>query len=338
VAKVLRPIGHDDRLSIIDHLDELRSRLFACVGVLVIAFGICFWQNQALIKVLNRALPHVSTTSGQHGLAAVPDENVAQRAADLQQARLDELQSLSPGASPLTRRVAAEAAAAFRHAAKSLPRTPTAQEKPITIGVGEPFWTTLSVVAYFSLLVSLPFLLWQAYAFVIPALKPNERRVATPLMMIAPLLFLTGVVFAYIVVLPPAIHFLQGYNSNDFDILVQAKAYYTFEILTMLGIGLVFQLPLGLLGLQRIGVITARTLTKNWRYATVIIAVIAAALPGADPVTTALEFLPLILLFLVSIVLLKIADRRTAARDAAEAAANAGPDASAPVGPGRDRT
>ncbi len=99
-------------------------------------------------------------------------------------------------------------------------------------------------------------------------------------MVAAPLLFLTGVAFAYFVVLPPAVHFLQGYNSQNFDILVQAKTYYTFQILTMLGIGLAFQLPLGLLALQRLGAINARTLTRNWRYATVIIAVVAAAMPG----------------------------------------------------------
>jgi sec-independent protein translocase protein TatC len=124
-------------------------------------------------------------------------------------------------------------------------------------------------------------------------------------------------------VLPPAVHFLQGYNHEQFDVLVQAKAYYSFEIVTMLAIGLAFQLPLALLALQRIGVINGRTLTTHWRYATVIIAVIAAAMPGADPVTTGLETLPLVILFLASIVMLKIADRRAAARAAAEAHAEA---------------
>ena len=83
-------------------------------------------------------------------------------------------------------------------------------------------------------------------------------------------------------------------------------------------VGLAFQLPLALLALQRIGVINGSTLTRHWRYATVIIAVIAAAMPGADPVTTGLEALPRVLLYLASIVLLKIADRRDAARAAAE--------------------
>ncbi len=79
-------------------------------------------------------------------------------------------------------------------------------------------------------------------------------------------------------------------------------------------IGLAFQLPLGLLGLQQAGIINGSTLTRHWRYATVIIAVIAAAMPGADPVTTGLETAPLVILFLASIVMLKIVDRRDAAR------------------------
>ena len=209
-------------------------------------------------------------------------------------------------------------------AAKALPTTAPAQEKPITLGVGEPFTTTLTVAAYFALLFALPLLIYEGYAFVIPALNPSERRVATPLMMVAPALFMSGVVFAYLIVLPPAIHFLQGYNHEQFDVLVQAKQYYSFEIVTMLAIGLAFQLPLGLLGLHRIGVINGTTLTRHWRYATVGIAVIAAAMPGADPVTTGLETLPLVILFLASIVMLKIADRRAAARAAAEAQASFG--------------
>ena len=82
----------------------------------------------------------------------------------------------------------------------------------------------------------------------------------------------------------------------------------------MAAIGLAFQLPIGLLGLQRAGIINGSTLTRHWRYATVIIAVIAAAMPGADPVTTALETAPLVILFLASIVMLKIVDRRDAKR------------------------
>ena len=318
MAQVLRPIGHEDRLSIVDHLDELRSRLIICGSVLIVAFGFCFWQNHALLHILNRALPSSSSAAGQHGLAAIPTQAVKERQAFSKAAAAAAALAASSGVSAADQQHYAQLSQAMNEAAKALPSTVPQQEKPITIGVGESFTTTLTVCAYFALLFSLPILIYQGYAFVIPALNSTERRVAFPLMAVAPVLFLIGGLFAYFVVLKPAVHFLQGYNSEQFNILVQAKQFYTFQILTMLGIGLAFQLPLGLLGLHRIGVINGSTLTTHWRYAVVIIAVIAAAMPGADPVTTGLETLPLVVLFLASIVMLKIADRRAAARARAE--------------------
>jgi sec-independent protein translocase protein TatC len=315
--RALRPIGHEDRLSIVDHLDELRSRVFVCLGVLIVAFGICFWQNGPLLDVLNRALPNVSSGSAQNGLSAIPDDAARARKELTSAAAKISAYATSPGVSGNTGDLLA-AAASITQAAKDLPGKTTTKKKPLTIGVGEPFTITITVAAYFALLFTLPLIIYEGYAFVIPALTPQERRVALPVVAVAPALFGIGVAFAYLVVLPPAVHFLQGYNAQRFDVLIQAKAYYTFEIFTMLGIGLAFQLPLGLLALQQLGVINSSTLTRQWRYAVVIIAVIAAAMPGADPVTTGLETLPLVLLYVASIVLLKIVDRRAAARAAAE--------------------
>jgi sec-independent protein translocase protein TatC len=316
MASVLRPIGHDDRLSIVDHLDELRTRLIVCGVALAVAFGVCFWQNHALLKVLNHALPASPKTSANHisGLT-----NGAVRAAREFAATAGNLRALaaSPTQSAGDRALLSSAAGHLATAAKALPQS-APKRLPITIGIGEPFTTTLTVSAYFALLFALPILIYQAYAFILPALNKDERRVALPLMAVAPVLFIGGVFFAYMLVLPPAVRFLQGYNSQSFDILVQAKTYYSFEILTMLGVGLAFQMPIGLLALQRIGAISASTLTRHWRYAVVIIAIIAAALPGVDPVTTALEMVPLLLLYVLSIVMLRIADRRSAARAAAD--------------------
>jgi sec-independent protein translocase protein TatC len=317
MPQVLRPIGHEDRLSIVDHLDELRSRLFVCVAALAVAFGLCYWQNQTLLHVLNRPLPANLLSSGQHGLAAVPDETAKERAGLREMERGAQMLAGAPGQSAAAKAAALVIAQGAAETARYLPKNTSAKEKPITIGVAEPFTITLTVAFYFALVLSLPVLLYEAYAFVIPALTPRERRIAVPGMLAAPLLFTVGAVFAYFVVLTPAIHFLQGYNSSSFDTLVQAKSLYMFEILTMLAVGLAFQLPLGLLALQQAGIISGRTLTRQWRYAAVIIAVIAAALPGPDPVTTALETIPLIVLYLASIVLLRIADRRRAARLAA---------------------
>jgi sec-independent protein translocase protein TatC len=327
--KVLRPIGHEDRLSIVDHLDELRSRLLVCGGIMVVVFCVCFWQNQALIHVLNRALPSESYAASHGGLAAQPTQAAKEHQA---------FQDLASGAAQLGSSLArvhgipasalhalATISTGAAEVARVLPKTASGQEKPFTFGVGESFTTTLMVVGYFTLLITLPVLLYELYAFVIPALKPKERRMAVPVMISAPLLFIAGAAFTYFMVLPPAVHFLQGYNSNQFQIVVQAKTYYKFEMLIMLGIGLAFQVPLVLLALQRVGIIRANTLTGNWRYAVVLIAVIVAALPGVDPVTMTFETLPLVLLYLVSIVLLHVTERRAAKREAAELAASARP-------------
>lgn len=296
----------------VEHLDELRSRLIICLLVLGVAFVGCFVFNHTLISLLNRALPKTP----QHGLAALQKQTAKERRGlDSVERALGQL-AQSTDLSAQDRASFALAQKGIQQTARSLPSSYPTQEKPITIGVGEPFMTTLAVAAYFALLFALPVLIYQIYAFVLPALSPDEKRVALPVMMAAPLLFLLGVLFAYLFVLPPAVHFLQGYNSNEFQILVGAGTYYKFEIFTMLGIGVAFQMPLGLLGLHAVGAVNGTTLTRHWRYAVVGIAVIAAAMPGADPVTTALETAPLVVLYLASIVLLKLADRRAAARAA----------------------
>lgn len=316
MARRLRPISHEDRLSIVDHLDELRTRLFVCVGALLVVFFLCFWQNHTLLNLLNAPLPAATKQAPNH-IGGLTNDSV-KASKDLANAgTLFSQLSQSPGFSPSQSAVIAKIGAEVSAAAKALPQS-TPKNVPITIGVGETFTTTIAVCAYAALLITLPLILYELYAFVIPALNPDERKVATPVILAVPLLFLIGVLFTYVVILPRAIHFLQGYNSDQFNSLVQAKSLYGFEIMTMAGVGLAFQLPLALLGLHRLGVIDGNTLTRNWRYATVIIAVIAAALPGSDPVTTGFETLPLVILFLVSIVMLKIADRRDAARAAAE--------------------
>ncbi len=316
MPRVIRPVGHEERLSVVDHLDELRTRLMVCGAALVVVFAICYWQNHGLLDVLNSPLPAPQKTAANH-LGGLTNDSVKASQDIAASASLFHQLSLSPDLSLPDSALIAAAANRLSAAAKALPQS-TPKNVPITIGVGEPFTTTLTVCLYFALLFTLPLLLYEAYAFVIPALKPQERRVAVPIMLAAPVLFVIGVLFTYLVVLPPAIRFLQGYNSNEFNALVQAKPLYSFEILTMAAVGLAFQLPIGLLGLQRLGVINGSTLTRHWRYATVIIAVIAAAMPGADPVTTLLETAPLVVLFLASIVMLKFTDRRDAKRALSE--------------------
>jgi sec-independent protein translocase protein TatC len=325
MAKRLRPIGHEDRLSIVDHLDELRNRLFVCLAVLAVAFAVCYWQNNRLLNLLNRALPPPSQTGSNKIGGLTRDSRNASK--DLaRSAKSFQALATSSSLSAADRALIAQAANSMALAAKALPQK-NPKNQPITIGVGEAFTTTLTVCFYAAILLTLPLLLYEIYAFVVPALSDTERRVATPIVVAAPALFVAGVVFTYFIVLPAAVKFLQGYNSNQFDNLVQAKPLYSFQVLTMGAIGLAFQMPLALLGLRAVGVINGSTLTRHWRYATVIIAIIAAAMPGADPVTTGLETAPLVILFLASIVLLKLADRRDAKRAAADLISVGPPDA-----------
>jgi sec-independent protein translocase protein TatC len=315
----LRPIGYEDRLSVVDHLDELRSRLFFSVIAVFVVFCFCFWQNHALLGILNNALPHDANSA----LTNTDKQNQAEEQvfaeigadANLITAGLEASKNVSGEAVLGARLLARDASAAPAKLRKIIK---TEKSKPITTGVGEPFTATLTVAAYFALLITLPLILYQVYAFVLPALHPHERRAALPAMIAAPILFIVGVVFTYFEVLPPAIHFLQGYNSNQYYVLVQAGSYYKFEVLLMAGIGLAFEIPLFLLALQRAGVITGDSLTGNWRYAILIIAVAVAALPGVDPVTMTAETVPLVLLYGASIVLLKYMDHRDRKRAAAE--------------------
>jgi sec-independent protein translocase protein TatC len=177
-----------------------------------------------------------------------------------------------------------------------------ASNQPITLGVAEPFTTTLRVSFYAGLLLALPLLLYQAYAFILPAFTPGERRVALPLMLMIPVLFLGGVAFGYYVVLDRAIAFLQNFNDDAFDINVQARDYYGFVIFFVGAIGLLFQVPVGTLAVTRTGLVTTQQLRRNRGYVILGIAVLAAvATPTPDPVTMTLAMGPLVVLFELSI-------------------------------------
>lgn len=313
MATALKPIGHDDRLTIVDHLDELRSRLMICAATLVVIFAVCFWQNHALLNFLNQPLKDSTPTvenpqnNGRIGQVAAAQRKVRDGLA----AGATAFRALQGerAISDQTKAVLGRAVEQMDQAAAALPKT-NPPRVPITTGVGEPFTATLTVVAYFALLFSLPILLYQAYAFILPAFSPQERRVALPMMLMIPLLFVGGVAFGYYLVIPPAISFLQNFNSTDFDVLLQAKDYYRFTAMALLSCGLIFQLPIGLLAVNRVGILSARQLRSSWRYAIVAIAVTAAVMPGVDPVTTCILMVPLLVLYGLSIVLLTIADRR----------------------------
>jgi sec-independent protein translocase protein TatC len=322
MATAIRPIGHEDRLSLVEHLDELRTRLIICVIAVCVALAVAFWQNHALLKILNEPLKETTKSAAKHASGPIGEAarfNLALRGLLRQNEKaFTLLAKSSAGLNPTERAALADAARANAAAAKAAPKDVTGRQ-PVTLGLGEPFTQTLTVAFYFALLFSLPLILYQAYAFVLPAFSPRERKVALPLMAMVPVLFMAGVVFAYFLVLPAAIGFLQNFNNGEFDVLVQAKSLYSFSILTLIIMGVLFQMPVGVLALTRLGVVTPRQLRRNWRYATVIIAVIAVLLPGTDPITTCIEMVPMLVLYALSILLatwVERFDRRTADREA----------------------
>jgi sec-independent protein translocase protein TatC len=235
----LKAVRHEDRLTLVEHLDELRARLVVSLAVFGVALALCFWQNHLLLDIAKGPLP-------------------------------------------------------------------SDHDKLLTFGVTEPFMTTVTVAAYGAIILSLPIVLYQIYAFVLPAFSDAERRVITPLLLLIPFLFLAGVAFAYFIVMPTATKFLLNFNNNQFNVQVRARDYYSFFSTTLLAVGIIFQVPVGILAVTRLGIITPRQLSKNRRYAYLVIAIVAAALPGVDPVTMLIEMLPLIVLYELSILLARL--------------------------------
>jgi len=186
---------------------------------------------------------------------------------------------------------------------------PAGHQKLITFGVTEPFTTTLTVSAYAAIILSLPIWLWQLYAYVLPAFSPGEKRVVLPILLMFPLLFLAGVAFAYFVVMPAAVSFLLNFNDSQFNVQVRARDYYGFFSMTELAGAVIFQLPLAILAVTRLGIVPVEWFSRNRRYAYLVIAIVAAALPGVDPVSMLLEMVPLLILFELSILIARVFGR-----------------------------
>jgi sec-independent protein translocase protein TatC len=251
----LRAAKFDEQMTLVEHLDELRNRIIVSAAVLVVACGLCFWQNHLLLDIANQPLPN--------------DIN----------------------GHPI---------------------------KPITFGVAEPFMSTLKVSIYAGILIALPVILYQLYAFLLPAMKPTEKRVVLPFLVLIPFLFIAGVVFSYFVVAPAAAKFLLNFNQTEFNVQVRASDYYGFLLTTLLAMGLVFQIPMGVVALTRLGIVTPKQVSQNRRYAYLILIVIAMLLPGTDPVTMLIEAAPLLLLFELSLVLARIVGTPGERSEAAE--------------------
>jgi sec-independent protein translocase protein TatC len=189
------------------------------------------------------------------------------------------------------------------HLILSIVNVPLHGKELLTLSPTEPFTTTLTLSMYAGILLALPVVLYQAYAFVLPAFSKGEKKVALPLMLMVPVLFVAGAAFAYFVVMPAALQFLLHFNADQFQTQLRAKEYYSFLSLTMIACGIVFQVPVGVLALTRLGITDAAGLRAKRRYAWLGCAVVAAALPGVDPVTMLFEMVPLVALYELSILL-----------------------------------
>ncbi len=242
MARRVKAVSHEDRLTLVEHLDELRARLFVCIAALGVALALCFWQNHLLLEIAQGPLP-------------------------------------------------------------------SDHDQLITFGVTEPFTTTLTVSAYGAVVLALPVVLWQLYAYVLPAFSETERRTILPILLLFPVLFIAGIAFAYFVVMPAAVNFLLNFNDGQFNIQVRARDYYSFFSMTEIACGLIFQLPLAIIAVTRLGIVKVEQLTQNRRYAYLVIAIVAAALPGVDPVTMLIEMVPLLVLYELSILLARVLGR-----------------------------
>lgn len=241
-----RRLGHGEEATLVEHLEELRQRIFVCLGALVVGFAVTYGFHGRLLGWLNRYLP--------------------------------------------------------KHAAK-----------PFTLGVAEPFLTVMKISLWGAFLLALPVVLWQIWAFLAPAVEEGTERRIRGFVFFAAALLVAGIVFGYFVTLPAAVHYLTNYDKQYFDIHIGASSYYSFVTMVLIAMALVFELPIVVLALVRLGILSTRQLRKNRRVGYFIVACVGVALPGIDPVTTVIETVPLWLLFELSIWLSILAERRAAA-------------------------
>jgi sec-independent protein translocase protein TatC len=244
MRRLPRRLRHDEEATLVEHLDELRSRLVVSLIAVAIAFAVTYAFHHRLLHWLNRPLP-----ARLHG-------------------------------------------------------------KPVTFGVAEPFVTSFMVSFYAALLIVLPLLFWQIWSFLAPAFEERVQRSIAVLVGFATGLAIAGIAFGYFVAMPAAVHFLTNYDSAEYNIQVRARDYYSFVTTVLIAVAVVFEVPVFVLALVRLRVLTAARLRKNWRIGVVVMAALAVALPGVDPVTTTFEMIPLIALYLLSVLLAGIFEQR----------------------------
>jgi sec-independent protein translocase protein TatC len=237
-----RRLAHGEEATLVEHLDELRSRLIISLVSLGVAFAVIFPFHEHLVRWLKEPLPD--------------------------------------------------------------------DKQLVTLGVTEPFTTSIKISFYAAIAVALPILLYQLWSFLAPAVDESTQRVVSVFVALATALFAAGLVFGYTIVLPRALTFLTEYDDELYDVQIRASYYYGFVSLALLGMALVFELPIFVLALVRLRVLTADRLRRNRRIGIFLVVLVAALLPTVDPVSLAFEAIPMLILFELSIWLSVLMERR----------------------------
>lgn len=336
-ARPIRKSGSEElggQMSFLEHLDELRRRLIRSLLFVFIATSVCwFFSNRiyaflavpverALAEAQRRQLPIAGVTGNEQilGLGSLKENDIG-RYVFPEETKLGT--SVIPAGASVAARVTKDAQGQLGlftdeqlYAGntvipkgvrlpvdfQSLPQASSGiNDKLIVTSALEPFSLYVKVSLYAALCLSVPFLLWQIWAFVSPGLYPHERAYVTPFIALSSISFLLGAMFAYYVIFPPAAKYLLGLGE-DFRLLLKADDYFDFIIIVMLGMGVVFQMPAVTYVLARIGLITAGLLIRVWKTALIIILIAAAVLSPTNDIPNMLLFAaPMIVLYFVSI-------------------------------------
>jgi sec-independent protein translocase protein TatC len=331
--------GHEGRqlggqMSFLEHLDELRRRLIRSIAFIFIALIACWFVSdriysflsvpvrRAMAEAAERRVPLQGLTGSETilPLSSLADGSTG-RFVFGETARLG--QSVIPAGTSVAARVAQGpdgkpgvfsdeplfAGATVIPKGVRLPAdfaappgAPSDREGQLVIHTAlEPFSLYLEVSLYAALCLSIPFLLWQIWAFVAPGLYPHERGYALPFVLMSTVSFVIGAAFAYYIIFPPAVHYLLGLGQ-DFRLFLNASDYFDFIILVMLAMGVVFQMPAITYVLARIGIVNARFLVSHWRISTIVILIAAAVLSPTNDVPNMLLFAaPMLVLYVVSV-------------------------------------
>ncbi|MCA1623501.1 MAG: twin-arginine translocase subunit TatC [Acidobacteria bacterium] len=323
------------QMSFLEHLDEFRRRLVNSVIIIVIAFTLCWFVKDKIYNFLavpiRRALSEaerreIQIEGGLTGNEKVLTLNNLQEGETgrfvFDQATKISVSVVSPGTS-VQAKVTKDAEGklglftdepiftsnAIISKGIRLPidfdgknlNDESAEERLIVTTAVEPFTLYVTVSLYTAIAISIPFLLWQIWGFISPALYRHERSYVTPFIALSSISFVLGAAFAYYILFPPAVKYLLGLGE-DFRLMLRATDYFDFITLIMLAMGIIFQMPAITYVLSKIGLVSAGLLVRSWKMAIVIILIVAAVVsPTGDIPNMMLFATPMIFLYVISI-------------------------------------